>query len=308
MWNNRFKSLSNDPFNNSLGYEFPAPEGDSLFNIAFNYVNKNKHLLVAQAHIPFTELPEMAGFTSTANKPISFSRFSGLNKNDKNSPLVFNNKKTMGNINSVTCVDPDFSVFDDGHGLPVPPADPHYANTSNFGIRAEVLNLLNNNTEYKRLFKAIYPVVANRPIDFIMVGEVVAEFEFFLTFATAPLDKFAVGKKNAMSESEKRGALIFFGKGNCVSCHAVSGSSNQMFSDFTDHNAGTPQVYPVFGLVQVMSLSLMLIAQVKRQLVHWIMEERNLQEILPTGINLEVLLYGMPFCNLPIFIMEVLKT
>jgi hypothetical protein len=51
-----------------------------------------------------------------------------------------------------------------------------------------------------------------------------------------------------MSESEKRGALIFFGKGNCVSCHAVSGASNQMFSDFTDHNAGTPQIHPVFGL------------------------------------------------------------
>jgi len=51
-----------------------------------------------------------------------------------------------------------------------------------------------------------------------------------------------------MRESEKLWALIFFGKGNCVSCHAVSGSSNQMFSDFTDHNAGTPQIYPVFGL------------------------------------------------------------
>ncbi len=251
MWNSRFKSLTNDPFNNSLGFEFPPPEGDSLFNIACNYIGKIKHLLVAQAHIPFTELPEMAGFTATSNTRISFSRFSGLTKNDnegKKTPLLFNNRKSNGNRNSATCQDPDFSVFDDGQGLDVPPIDPQCNNTSNFGIRAVVLNLLNNNAEYVRLFKAIYPEVANKPIDFIMVSEVVAEFEFFLTFATAPLDKFAAGKKNAMNTSEKRGALIFFGKGKCVSCHAVSGSSNQMFSDFAEHNAGTPQIFPVFGL------------------------------------------------------------
>jgi cytochrome c peroxidase len=250
MWNSRFKSLTNDPFNNSLGFEFPPPEGDSLFSISYNYVRRAKHLLVAQAHIPFTELPEMAGFTSTANTTISFSRFSGLTANDnaegKTKPMLFNKGTTNANRNITSCQDPDFSVFDDGHGLPVPPIDPHY-NSSNFGIRAEVLDLLNNNAEYVRLFRRIYPEVAYKPIDFIMVGEVVAEFEFFLTFAVAPLDKFAAGNSNAMSESQKRGALIFFGKGNCVSCHAVSGSSNQMFSDFAQHNVGTPQIYPVFG-------------------------------------------------------------
>jgi hypothetical protein len=47
---------------------------------------------------------------------------------------------------------------------------------------------------------------------------------------------------------EKRGAIIFFTKGKCVSCHAVSGNSNQMFSDFNSHNAGVPQIHPVFGV------------------------------------------------------------
>ena len=74
-----------------------------------------------------------------------------------------------------------------------------------------------------------------------------AEFELSLTFANAPIDRFAAGNASAMTKAQKRGALIFFGKGNCVSCHAVSGSSNQMFSDFGEHNAGTPQIYPVFG-------------------------------------------------------------
>ena len=51
-----------------------------------------------------------------------------------------------------------------------------------------------------------------------------------------------------MSSSEKRGALIFFGKGNCASCHAVGGPSNEMFSDFSMHVAGVPQIAPEFGV------------------------------------------------------------
>jgi cytochrome c peroxidase len=66
--------------------------------------------------------------------------------------------------------------------------------------------------------------------------------------ADAPIDRFARGQTNAMSSSEKRGALIFFGKGNCVSCHAVGGHSNEMFSDFRMHVAGVPQIAPEFGV------------------------------------------------------------
>lgn len=249
MWNGRFSSLSNDPFDNSLGFGFPPPEGDSLFNIAFPYVHKLKHLLAAQAHIPFTELTEMAGFTNTSNDIISISRFSGLTimeNNNKATPMLFNPIKPTRQHQVTGCPEPDFSVFDDGHGIPVPPVDPNY-NSPNFGIRAAVLTLLNNNAEYVALFKKIYPQVPSQPIDFIMVSEVVAEFELFLTFADAPFDKFAAGNRSAMTTDQKKGALVFFGKGNCISCHAVTGSSNQMFSDFDEHNVGTPQIYPAFG-------------------------------------------------------------
>ena len=53
-WNSRFASLSLDPFDNSLGFVFPPPEGLSLADKA--------HLLVAQAFIPPTERVEAAGF------------------------------------------------------------------------------------------------------------------------------------------------------------------------------------------------------------------------------------------------------
>ncbi|HEX6285110.1 MAG TPA: hypothetical protein VFZ71_09560, partial [Pyrinomonadaceae bacterium] len=86
-------------------------------------------------------------------------------------------------------------------------------------------------------------------ITFEMLARAIAEFEFTLVFADAPIDKFARGQKNAMTDEEKRGALIFFGAGNCVSCHAVSGQSNEMFSDFRQHVAGVPQIAPAIGNV-----------------------------------------------------------
>ena len=54
MLNSRFAAVSGDPFDNAGGFQFPAPEGFSLSGLP--------HLLTAQAFIPVTERPEMAGF------------------------------------------------------------------------------------------------------------------------------------------------------------------------------------------------------------------------------------------------------
>ena len=179
MWNSRFSSLSGNPFDNSLGFSFPAPE-----QLTLSYL---PHLLDAQAFIPPTERVEVAGF--------------------------------------------DF------------PGD-------NFAIRAEVLNRLNAIPEYRKLFGKIFPEVkGGAPITFDMFGAVTAEFEFSLVFANAPIDRFARGQKNAMTESQKMGALLFFGRAGCVECHKVSGPSNEMFSDFSQHVIGVPQIVPDVGNV-----------------------------------------------------------
>ncbi|PWT93690.1 MAG: hypothetical protein C5B55_04100 [Blastocatellia bacterium] len=118
----------------------------------------------------------------------------------------------------------------------------------NYAIRAEVLNRLNAVPEYRKLFGKIFPDVKNgAPINFDMFGEVIAEFEFSLVFTNAPIDQFARGQKNAMSESQKKGALLFFGRADCVACHRVSGQSNEMFSDFSQHVIGVPQIAPQPG-------------------------------------------------------------
>ena len=121
---------------------------------------------------------------------------------------------------------------------------------TNDGIRAAVVERLNANAGYRKLFgKNFVEVKSGAPITYEMLAQAIAEFEFTLVFADAPIDKFARGQKNAMTEDEKRGALIFFGSGNCVSCHAVSGQSAEMFSDFQQHVAGIPQIAPAVGNV-----------------------------------------------------------
>jgi len=175
MWNSRFAALSNDPFDNRLGFHFPAPEGLSLSHVP--------HLLVAQAFIPPTERVEVAGF-----------------------------------------------------GFP----------GDNDAIRHEVLRRLNEIEAYQRLFSQSFPEVrAGLPITFEMFGRAIAEFEFTLVFADAPIDRFARGDHAGMTASQKRGALLFFGRAGCVQCHAVGGRSNEMFSDFQTHILGVPQIAPM---------------------------------------------------------------
>jgi cytochrome c peroxidase len=174
MWNSRFAALSRDPFDNTGGFFFPAPEGMSL--------SGEPHLLTAQAFIPPTERTEVAGF--------------------------------------------DF------------PGDNH-------AIRAEVLRRLNEVPEYRKLFGRSFPAVrTGAPITFDMFGRAIAEFEFTLTFANAPVDRYARGERDALTDQEKRGALLFFGSAGCVSCHSVSGDSNEMFSDFREHVLAVPQLVP----------------------------------------------------------------
>jgi cytochrome c peroxidase len=209
MWNGRFSAPSGNPFDNSLGFLFPPPEGAVRFPPNDPVI---RQLLQAQAHLPPTELVEVAGFTGTAG--------------------------TLG---------PRFDQFDDGSGEMVPAPDA--SGFRNEPIRQKVLELLNATPAYRQLFGAIYPSVASgESIDFSMFGRAIAEFEFALVFADAPIDQFARGQHDAMSESEKRGALLFFGKANCVGCHAVAGPSNELFSDFQNHVVGVPQIAPYFGI------------------------------------------------------------
>jgi cytochrome c peroxidase len=211
MWNARFSSVSGDPFDNALGFIFPLPEGTTRFPAGDP---RFAHLLAAQGHIPQTEMVEMTGFSGVAG---------------------------------AHDIDDSLFQFDDGVGISVP--SPDESGFRNEPIRDRVLVELNGNENYRRLFGRVFSEVKRGgPIEFDMVGAAIAEFEFTLTFADAPIDQFARGNRRAMTDSQKRGAILFFGQANCVSCHRVAGNSNEMFSDFLNHRLGVPQIAPIFGL------------------------------------------------------------
>ena len=272
MWNGRFSVVSGDPFDNSQGFVFPPPEGTTRFPAGDPDF---KHLLQAQAHIPPTELSEAAGFTGICGDSVTSSRFQ--TKANGGARLV--KKAGSSRINavfdsSVTSAvkvffspnqgirpdDPsiDFCQFDvpaiGRSGVPLPPPvrvkrpDGGFDEFRNEPIRDVLAGRLNANESYRRQFRAAFPELGpNDPITFAMFGQAVAEFEFALTFMNAPIDRFARGENAAMSDAQKRGALLFFGKASCVQCHAVAGRSSELFSDFQMHVAGIPQIAPRFG-------------------------------------------------------------
>jgi cytochrome c peroxidase len=179
MWNSRFHAPSGNPFDNSAGFVFPDPEGQTL--------SHQPHLLTAQAFIPPTERTEAAGFGFAGN---------------------------------------------------------------NDDIRAEVVRRLDANENYRHMFARVFSAVkAGGPITVDHFARAIAEFEFTQVYADAPIDRYARGIGNALTERQKHGAAVFFGRGGCVQCHAVSGQSNEMFSDFQQHVAGIPQIAPSFANV-----------------------------------------------------------
>jgi len=212
MWNGRFSAPSGDPFDGRRGFLFPPPEGSTRFRPNDPLI---RHLLIAQAFMPPTELNEAAGFT--------------------------------GIHDGLGGLDPRYAVFDDGEGETCPAAGAD--GFRNEPIRSRVAQRLNAAPGYVARFGTVFPAVrAGAPVDMTMFARAIAEFELSLRAANAPIDRFARGDTAAMNASEKRGALLFFGRANCVACHAVSGNANEMFSDFQMHNIGVPQIAPRFGV------------------------------------------------------------
>lgn len=270
MWNGRFSAVSGDPFDNSQGFIFPPPEGTTRFPAGDPDF---KHLLQAQAHIPPTELSEAAGFTGICGNSFTSSRFqtksnggARLVRQTGGVKAVFDSsvasavKVFFGPDHGMRRGEPviDFCQFDvpaiGRTGVPLPPPvrierpDGGFDEFRNEPIRDVLAGRLNANESYRRQFRAAFPGLGpNDPITFAMFGQAVAEFEFALTFMNAPLDRFARGENAAMSDAQKRGAILFFGKASCVQCHAVAGRSNELFSDFQMHVAGIPQIAPRFG-------------------------------------------------------------
>lgn len=107
-------------------------------------------------------------------------------------------------------------------------------------IRLLLLERLRANQEYAERFAAVFdsPIITLQRL-----AQAVAAFERQLIFTESPWDDYLAGDAAALSDEQKRGALLFFGalnRGvNCASCH-----SGDLFTDQKFHNLLVPQLGP----------------------------------------------------------------
>jgi len=96
---------------------------------------------------------------------------------------------------------------------------------------------------YQALFEAAFPNVDSGDLGFEHAAIAIAAFEAeAYTFLDSPWDKYLEGDNRALSKSEKRGALLFYGKAQCSSCHSGSLMTDQQY-----YNIGVPQLGPGKG-------------------------------------------------------------
>ena len=94
--------------------------------------------------------------------------------------------------------------------------------------------------EYRRLARAAYSEFSLYELSIVELVNAIGHFEK-IAFATrqAPWDEYLLGDDRAISNSAKAGALVFFGKGKCATCH-----SGPLFSDFEFHSLAVRQIGP----------------------------------------------------------------
>lgn len=91
-------------------------------------------------------------------------------------------------------------------------------------------------SEYRKLFQSAYP--ATSEFDIAHIGNALAAY-ISLAFQLKPAawDSYVRGENSALSQQQKKGAMIFFGKGRCAVCH-----TGEEFSDFKYHGLAVPQL------------------------------------------------------------------
>jgi cytochrome c peroxidase len=117
-------------------------------------------------------------------------------------------------------------------------------------MRSEVARRVDEIAGYRQRLADAFPEIATgEAVGYEHIAAALAEFMFTLVRADAPIDRYARGDSSALSERQKEGALLFFGRAMCGECHLTREHFNQMFSDFENHVIGVPQVVPPNGNV-----------------------------------------------------------
>lgn len=97
--------------------------------------------------------------------------------------------------------------------------------------------------EYVAKFNAAFPGTPSTSLGFQHAANAISAFQAsMLTRTESRFDRYLSHEDNALTAEEKRGGILFFGKGQCVTCHSGPLIGGQQFA-----NIGTPQIGPGVG-------------------------------------------------------------
>lgn len=97
--------------------------------------------------------------------------------------------------------------------------------------------------EYVQMFKSAFPGGGSEKVTIVRIGTAIGAFqaEAFRS-DNSPFDRYLRDEADAMSESAKRGADLFYGSAGCSACH-----EGVFQTDHDFHAIGVPQIGPGFG-------------------------------------------------------------
>ena len=98
---------------------------------------------------------------------------------------------------------------------------------------------------YREKFAAAFPNVTFSALGFQHAANAIAAFEAqAFTKTNSPFDRYLARQDGALTAEQKQGALLFFGRARCSSCHSGALLGGQQFA-----NVGAPQLGPGSGRV-----------------------------------------------------------
>jgi cytochrome c peroxidase len=96
---------------------------------------------------------------------------------------------------------------------------------------------------YVAKFNAAYPGLPTANLGFQHAANAIAAFEIHsFTRINSPFDRYLAHDNSALTTEQKRGALLFFGRARCSTCHTGALLGGRDFA-----NIGIPQVGPGVG-------------------------------------------------------------
>jgi len=118
----------------------------------------------------------------------------------------------------------------------------NFADNDFTGLWNAIMTRLRGVPQYVTMFNAAYPGVPTDQLGFQHAANAIGAFEATFTTANSAFDRYLSGDNAALTDVQKQGAVLFYGRARCAECHRGG-----LMTDLQFHNIAMPQVGPGGG-------------------------------------------------------------